>query len=72
MTPGDPLFHHLGNLPGMNLWTGSGGETQDLDYKHDFKCICKLLCAHEGILIGDVVINKSLLALWFEHLVDVD
>jgi hypothetical protein len=37
LTPGDPLFHHLGNLPGMNLWTGSGGETQDLDYKHDFK-----------------------------------
>ena len=26
----------------------------------------------EGILIGDVVINKSLLAMWFEHLTDAD
>jgi hypothetical protein len=34
---GDPLFHSLKDLPGLNLWTGSGGETQDLDYKHDFK-----------------------------------
>ena len=37
LTPADPLFQHLGNLPGLNLWTGSAGETQDLDYKHDMK-----------------------------------
>lgn len=43
-----------------------------LDWSDFITGICKLLCAHEGILIGDVVINKSLLALWFEHLVDVD
>lgn len=37
ITPEKPLFSHVGNLPSLNLWTGSGGETQDLDYKHDFK-----------------------------------
>ncbi|KAF8240591.1 hypothetical protein L208DRAFT_1420331 [Tricholoma matsutake] len=69
--PDDPLFSHVGNLPGLNLWTGSGGETQDLDYKHDFKCICKCLCARQGILIDSVVINKSLLAMWLERLTDL-
>jgi len=37
LTEADPIFEHLGNLPGLNLWTGSGGETQDLDYKHNMK-----------------------------------
>lgn len=37
LKPPDPLFQFLGHLPGLNLWTGSNGETQDLDYKHDFK-----------------------------------
>jgi len=37
LTPDQPLFRHVGMLPGLNLWTGSGGETQDLDYKHNFK-----------------------------------
>ena len=37
LTPEQPLFRHVGMLPGLNLWTGSGGETQDLDYKHNFK-----------------------------------
>ena len=32
-----PLFSLVGALPGLNLWTGSGGETQDLDYKYDTK-----------------------------------
>ncbi|KIJ93964.1 hypothetical protein K443DRAFT_134901 [Laccaria amethystina LaAM-08-1] len=71
LTPGQPLFRHVGMLPGLNLWTGSGGETQDLDYKHNFKRICKCLCAREGILIDGVVINKGLLALWLERLTDL-
>lgn len=37
LQPTDALFSHLGWLPGLNLWTGSNGETQDLDYKHNFK-----------------------------------
>ena len=37
LTQSDPIFKHLGDLPGLNLWTGSGGETQDLDYKHNMK-----------------------------------
>ena len=37
LTPVDPLFKYLGDLPGLNLWTGPGGMTQDLDYKHDMK-----------------------------------
>lgn len=35
--PSDALFSHLGGLTGLNLWTGLNGETQDLDYKHNFK-----------------------------------
>jgi hypothetical protein len=41
LTPDDArtkqLFHLVGGLPNMNLWTDSGGETHDLDYKHDMK-----------------------------------
>lgn len=37
LTPADKVFTHVGDLPGLNLWTGAGGETQDLDYKHNFK-----------------------------------
>ena len=70
--PNDALYKYLGNIQGMNLWTGSKGETQDLDYKHNFKHLCKLLCTQEDILINNVIINNCLLALWFEKLVDVD
>ncbi|KAF9530963.1 hypothetical protein CPB83DRAFT_874875 [Crepidotus variabilis] len=72
LLPSDPLYVHLQNLNGLNLWVGSGGEVQDLDYKHTFKRICKLLCAREGILVNQVVVNKGLLALWLERLTDVD
>ncbi|KAF8055318.1 hypothetical protein FPV67DRAFT_1789064 [Lyophyllum atratum] len=72
LTPADPLFEHLGNLPGLNLWTGSGGETQDLDYKHDMKRLCKLFCTRDGLLIDSVVLNKGVLAAWLERLTDVD
>lgn len=37
LKPADPLFKYLGELPGLNLWTGTGFETQDIDYKHTFK-----------------------------------
>ena len=33
---------------------------------------CKLLCTREGILVDNVIVNKSLLAVWFERLTDVD
>jgi hypothetical protein len=42
LTPSDPIFQHVGSLPGLNLNMGSAGETQDLDYKHDFKRRCSL------------------------------
>lgn len=42
LTPSDPIFQHVGSLPGLNLNMGSAGETQDLDYKHDFKHSCSL------------------------------
>lgn len=37
LQPPDALFAHLGHLRGFNLWCGTNGETQDLDYKHNFK-----------------------------------
>ncbi|KAF9522601.1 hypothetical protein CPB83DRAFT_733454, partial [Crepidotus variabilis] len=72
LLPTDPLFSQLVGLVGLNLWVGSGGETQDLDFKHNFKRICKCLCAREGILINNVVITKSVLASWFARLTDTD
>ena len=32
LMPADPVFKCLCNLPGLNLWNGSVGETQDLSY----------------------------------------
>jgi hypothetical protein len=40
LTPQDDLHKYVGHLPGLNLCTGTNGETQDLDYKHDFKRRC--------------------------------
>jgi hypothetical protein len=40
LTPADPLHQYVGNLRGMNLWTGLDGMTQDLDVKHDLKRRC--------------------------------
>ncbi|KAJ3547310.1 hypothetical protein NMY22_g1704 [Coprinellus aureogranulatus] len=68
----DPLFPHLGHLQGLNLMTGPKSETHDLDYKHTFKRICKLLCTREGILVNGTTINKDLLWHWLEKLEGVD
>lgn len=44
LTPRDPIYKFIGDLPGLNIFTGPTLETQDLDYKHDFKRkSCKLL-----------------------------
>lgn len=67
----------------MNLATRSGGETQDLDYKHDFKrkslvtfrfwyrfdCVNVGLCKLLCTREG-ILINN--VALWLERLTDVD
>ncbi|KAJ3537998.1 hypothetical protein NMY22_g5352 [Coprinellus aureogranulatus] len=68
----DPLYPHLGELQGLNLMTGLKSETHDMDYKHTFKRICKLLCTREGILVNGTTVNKDLLWHWLEKLEDVD
>ncbi|KAJ2932281.1 hypothetical protein H1R20_g4818, partial [Candolleomyces eurysporus] len=45
---------------------------QDLDWKHCFKRLCKLLCTREGILLNGTYINKTLLSSWLGRLMDVD
>jgi hypothetical protein len=53
LTPSDPMFQHVGSLPGLNLYTGSAGETQDLDYKHDFKrrcCMFSIFCSYVDMI----------------------
>ncbi|RXW22092.1 hypothetical protein EST38_g3755 [Candolleomyces aberdarensis] len=70
--PADSIYQHAGFLIGMNLWTGSNFETQDLDWKHCLKRLCKLLCTWEGILVNGTYVNKTLLATWLEHSTDVD
>ncbi|TCD63415.1 hypothetical protein EIP91_005414 [Steccherinum ochraceum] len=70
--PNDLLYKQLCELLGFNLWTGSGGETHDIDYKHTFKRICTLLCTREGIVIDGVVIRKDTLAIWLQRLTDID
>ncbi|THH31260.1 hypothetical protein EUX98_g2906 [Antrodiella citrinella] len=72
VTPEHPSYEHLHDLPGFNLYTGTDGQTQDLDYKHTFKRVCTLLCTREGMVINGVVVHKDLLALWLERLSDID
>ncbi|KAF9042838.1 hypothetical protein BDZ89DRAFT_912987, partial [Hymenopellis radicata] len=65
----DALYKHLGNVKGLNMYTGKNFETPALDWKHDFKRILKLLSsAKDGILINNLLINKTLLSIWFERL----
>ena len=45
------LFDTVGELPGPSLCTGSSGETQDLDYKHDMKCKIAIYFIHCTTLI---------------------
>ncbi|KAJ6453050.1 hypothetical protein DFH09DRAFT_1392736, partial [Mycena vulgaris] len=69
----DPeLYELLKDLTGLNLFTGDDGLTQCYDPKHMDKRWCKLLCSKEGILINDVVINKSLIAGWLERMTGHD
>ncbi|KAJ7121698.1 hypothetical protein C8R44DRAFT_877079 [Mycena epipterygia] len=68
----DPLYRLLSGLAGLNLYTGENALTMDFDYKHLFKCLCKLLCSKEGILVNNVIINKSLIAQWLERLAEHD
>ncbi|KAJ7088428.1 hypothetical protein B0H15DRAFT_982116, partial [Mycena belliarum] len=70
--PDDPIYKFLSDLPGLNLYTGEGGLTMDFDYKHLFKRLCTLLCSLAGILVNNVVINKTLIAQWLEKLSDHD
>ncbi|KAJ7251090.1 hypothetical protein C8J57DRAFT_1078413 [Mycena rebaudengoi] len=54
--PDDPLYKFLSELAGLNLYTG----------------ICTLLCSKEGMLVNDVIINKTLIAQWLEKLSGYD
>ncbi|KAK7020918.1 hypothetical protein R3P38DRAFT_2534880, partial [Favolaschia claudopus] len=68
LQPGDALYDLLAGLDGLNLFTGEGGITIDMDLKHLLKRDCKSVCSKEGILVNGVVINKNLLAQWLEKL----
>ncbi|KAJ7743351.1 hypothetical protein B0H16DRAFT_1561498 [Mycena metata] len=69
----DPeLWELLRDLVGLNLFTGDDGLTQLYDPKHMDKRWCKLLCSKEGILINDVVINKTLITGWLERMTGHD
>ncbi|KAJ7662992.1 hypothetical protein B0H14DRAFT_3698037 [Mycena olivaceomarginata] len=65
---GDPLFSLLGDLAGLNLFTGKDGITLDPDIKHILKRLCKALCSKIGVMVGDVTINIHLLPQWLERL----
>ncbi|KAJ7737778.1 hypothetical protein DFH07DRAFT_752914 [Mycena maculata] len=64
-----PLYKFLGALRGLNLECDSKGRVSDKDPKHIFKRACTLLRGTEGILIGDVVINRVMLT---QHLLRID
>ncbi|KAE9387250.1 hypothetical protein BT96DRAFT_1005306 [Gymnopus androsaceus JB14] len=68
-TDEDALYQWLGNLPGLNLLCGPNFETPLFDPKHDIKHIgaCTLLSSIEGMVVNDVIINKTLLSLWFQR-----
>ncbi|KAJ7022323.1 hypothetical protein C8F04DRAFT_971636 [Mycena alexandri] len=63
------LWELLGSLLGFNLQCDSKGRVADKDPKHLFKRLCTLLRSAEGILIGDVVINRVMLT---QHLLHIE
>ncbi|KAH7878477.1 uncharacterized protein C8R40DRAFT_1021048, partial [Lentinula edodes] len=66
--PSDILFNWLGKLPGLNLLCGPNFETPSFDPKHDIKRCCTLLSSIDGMVVNGVIINKSILGLWFQRL----
>ncbi|KAJ7027424.1 hypothetical protein C8F04DRAFT_1189552 [Mycena alexandri] len=73
----DPeLWELLKDLVGLNLFTGDDGLTQLYDPKHMDKHLFHLSprygLTETGILINDVVINKTLIAGWLERMTGHD
>ncbi|KAJ7724821.1 hypothetical protein DFH07DRAFT_758857 [Mycena maculata] len=63
------LWEFLGTLQGLNLQCDAKGRVADKDPKHLFKRLCTLLRSVEGILIGDVVLNRVMFA---QHLLRIE
>ncbi|TFK16713.1 hypothetical protein FA15DRAFT_606525, partial [Coprinopsis marcescibilis] len=69
----DPeIFDLVGSLQGLNLWVGPSLETQDLDWKHCIKRLCKLLGSQDGLLVNKCAINKKQISMWLEQVIGID
>ncbi|KAJ7654345.1 hypothetical protein B0H17DRAFT_1214334 [Mycena rosella] len=69
---GNPLYLLICNLLGFNRRVGKDNIVMDMDYRHEFKRICTLLCSALGMLVKNVCVNRDLLVRWFERLTNHD
>ncbi|KAF8206640.1 hypothetical protein K438DRAFT_1962974 [Mycena galopus ATCC 62051] len=69
---GNPLYPLICNLLGFNRRVGKDNIVMDMDYRHEFKCLCTLLCSALGMLAKNVCVNRDLLVRWFERLTNHD
>ncbi|KAK7050337.1 hypothetical protein R3P38DRAFT_3306578 [Favolaschia claudopus] len=70
--PGNPLYSLICDLLGLNRRVGRNNLVMDMDYRHLFKRLCTLLCSWLGMLVNGVCVNRDMLVLWFERLVNHD
>ncbi|TFK17475.1 hypothetical protein FA15DRAFT_734848 [Coprinopsis marcescibilis] len=69
----DPkIFDVVGSLQGLNLWVGPSLETQDLDWNHCIKRLCKLLGSQDSLLVNNCAINKKQISMWLKQVIGID
>ncbi|KAF8157541.1 hypothetical protein K438DRAFT_2074070 [Mycena galopus ATCC 62051] len=69
---GNPLYPLICNLLGFNRRVGKDNIVMEMDYRHEFKRLCTLLCSAMGMLAKNVCVNRDLLVRWFERLTNHD
>ncbi|KAK6966807.1 hypothetical protein R3P38DRAFT_2590224 [Favolaschia claudopus] len=72
ISPGNPLYESVRNLPGLNLRVGKNNLTGDVDWKHEDKRLCTCFCSPQGIVVKNICVNRDLLLSWLERLPDHD
>ncbi|KAK6971609.1 hypothetical protein R3P38DRAFT_2813660 [Favolaschia claudopus] len=72
ISPGNPLYESVRNLPGLNLRVGKNNLTGDVDWKYEDKRLCTCFCSPQGIVVKNICVNRDLLLSWLERLPDHD
>ncbi|KAJ7079589.1 hypothetical protein B0H15DRAFT_787927 [Mycena belliarum] len=68
LEPSDPLYVKLASLDGLNLQCSKDKQVQAPDPKHVTKRIATSERSNEGVVIAQVIINRSIITQWLERL----